>query len=119
MRAVVHREFGKIVGVYWVDENVGFGYQEQAEAFLSIDGVARAYAFRDVTNSRGRVIGRQRCGSTADDIERGKHLDPDIRLALETEIIAAMQYDQARELARKERNSLLVDEYGNSAYEHE
>lgn len=119
MRAVVHREFGKIVGAYWVDENVGFGYQEQAEAFLSIDGVARAYAFRDVTNSRGRVIGRQRCGSTADDIERGKHLDPDIRLALETEIIAAMQYDQARELARKERNSLLVDEYGNSAYEHE
>lgn len=119
MRAVVHREFGKIVGVYWVDENVGFGYQEKAEAFLGVDGVALVYAFRDVTNSRGRVIGRQRCGTVADDIARGKHLDPEIRLALETEIIAAMQYDQARELARKERNSLPVDEYGNSAYEHE
>lgn len=119
MRAVVHREFGKIVGAYWVDGLVDFGYQEQAEAFLSIDGLARVYAFRDVTNSKGRGIGRERCGSTADDIERGKHLDPDIRLALETEIIAAMQYDQARELARKERNSLPCDEYGNLAYEHE
>lgn len=119
MRAVVHREFGKIVGAYWVDENVGFGYQEQAEAFLGVDGVARVYPLRNVTNSKGRVIGRERCGPVADEIELGKHLDPDIRLALETEIIAAMQYDQARELARKERNSLPCDEYGNLTYEHE
>ena len=41
------------------------------------------------------------------------------RLALETEIIAAMQYDQARALARKERNSMQVDAHGNLAYEHE
>lgn len=119
MRAVVHREFGKIVGAYWVDVNVGFGYQEQAESFLGVDGVALVYSFRDVTNSKGRVISRERCGSISDDIERGKTIDPEIRLALETEIIAAMQYDQSRALARKERNRLPVDEHGNLAYEHE
>lgn len=119
MRAVIHREFGKIVGAYWVDECVGFGYQEQAEAFLGIDGIARVYAFCDVTNSKGRIIGREHCGSVAEHIERGKSLDPDIRQALETEIIAAMQYDQARALARKERNNLHCDEHGNLAYDHE
>jgi len=119
MRAVVHREFGKIVGAYWVDGHVGFGYQEQAEAFLGVDGVARVYAFRKVTNSRGRVISRQHLGSADENIERGKMLDPDIRLALETEIIAALQYDQAREISRNGRNNLPCDEHGNLAYDHE
>ena len=119
MRAVIHREFGKIVGAYWVGTNVGFGYQDQAEAFLGIDGVARVYAFRDVMNSRGKVISRAHRGSADENIERGKHLDPDIRLALETEILAAMQYDQARALASKERNGLPCDEYDNLAYSHE
>lgn len=119
MRAVVHREFGKIVGAYWVDENIGFGYQEKAEAFLRIDGMAQGYKYQDVVDALGRVLYRKRIGTDAENIERGKHLDPDVRLALETEIIAAMQYDQARALARKERNGLPVDEHGNLAYEHE
>jgi len=119
MRAVVHREFGKIVGAYWVKNNVGFGYKEQAEAFLGVDGVAHVYEFRYVTNSRGQAVGYEHFGPMAGNIARGKNLDPDIRLALETEIIAAMQYDQARALARKDRNSLPTDEYGNLAYAHE
>lgn len=119
MRAIVHRVCGKVVGAYWADSAVGFGYKEQAEAFLSTMGVAQVFKFREVRNSRGQIISREHSGSEAEAIERGKTLSMDIREVLETEIVAAMQHDQARELARRERVSAPADEFGNMAYAHE
>lgn len=122
MRAFVSRDFGRICGAYWAPANSGFGYADAAEAALDADGVARVFAWRDITRlnryangGRGgfEVIGREHTGSTAEEVERGKTLDPSIRAELEAAIIAAMQQDQRDAVARAAYNSGPRDQWGN------
>ena len=122
MKAFVARDFGRIVGAYWAPANSGFGYAEAAEAALDLAGVARVFAWRDIkrANPHARhpsemwvVIGRAHTGSTAEEVERGKTLDPAIRAELEAAIIAAMQQDHREAAARAAYDNGPHDEWGN------
>lgn len=96
----LHRDYGRIVGAYWSPKNSGFSYPQTAEAYLSADGIALVYAWRVVeqydrhaNGGRGGmvIVGREHSGTTAQDIERGKSIDPVIRQELQDALDRALQ----------------------------
>ncbi len=121
MQAYIERApwTGEVVGAYWAQVGAGFGYAENAEAFLNVNGRAKVFLWREkenVTIVRGqyrRTYTRIRVGTEMEEIEAGKSLDPAIRAELEAAIIAAMQHDQQATIARAARNNGTRDEWGN------
>ena len=117
MKPFVRRNYGSVTCAYWAPADCGLGFVEAAEAALDLDGVARVFAWRDILrqNPHARrpsemwdVIGREHTGSTADELERGKSLDPAIRVALEAAIMDAL-------MAAQRASKVQTDDNGNFA----
>ena len=118
MRVYIDRYYGEIKGAYWAPKTAGFDFAERAEAALSTDGTVRVFQWENITrfdrySRRTEVIGRQHCGSTAHDIERGKRIDPEILAQLRTALDAAIANDAVTAERAEAIENGERDLYGN------
>jgi len=113
MQIYIDRHLGKPVAAYSAPTGVGFGFRNAAEAVVNLEGEARVFAFRDVTQwdraSRcERVIGREHCGSTRDEIQRGLGINPTLKAELMQALSAATaEYESTL------KSAPVLDGHGN------
>jgi len=122
MRPFICRDGGSITGAHWAPAGSGFDCQNQATAWLGVDGSCYMYAWRDITRldrraNGGRggfvVVGREHSGKSETPV------DPAIRAVLEDALVSAMVADQRDLSARLAYQAGSRDSYGNLLSEME